>query len=179
MKLKQKYLKQVVPAMKEKFDYKNKMAVPRLEKAMVNVGIGKGLKDAKFIEAVKQTLTKITGQKPIARQARKSIAGFKIRVGQTVGFLVTLRGGQMYDFVDKLINIVLPRTRDFRGIPLKSVDGSGNLSIGFKEHLAFPEIEPDKVEVIHGLEVIIVTSTRNREKSLELLKLLGIPFREK
>ena len=165
--------------MQEKFGYKNKLAVPRLEKAMVNVGIGKGLKDAKFIEAVKQTLTKITGQKPIARQARKSIAGFKIRAGQTVGFLVTLRGGQMYDFVDKLINIVLPRTRDFRGIPLKSVDGSGNLSIGFEEHLAFPEIEPDRVEVIHGLEVTIVTSTRNRERSLELLKLLGVPFREK
>ena len=178
MRLKEKYRKQVIPAMQEKFGYKNKMAVPRLKKVVVNAGVGRGLKEPKFVETVKQTLTQITGQKPIESRARKSIAGFKIRAGQTVGITVTLRGNRMYDFVDKLINIVLPRTRDFRGIPLKSVDASGNLSLGLKEHLPFPEIEPDKVDAIHGLEIVIVTSTRHREKSLGLLRLLGLPFRE-
>jgi large subunit ribosomal protein L5 len=177
MNLREKYLKQVIPAMKEKFGYKNDLAVPKLEKVIVNVGIGQGLKDIKFKENVEATLMRITGQKPVERKARKAISGFKIKKGQVVGLMVTLRKKRMYDFVDKLINIALPRTRDFRGLNPKSMDGHGNLTIGFKEHIAFPEIKADEVERLHGLEVVIVTSARDDERGLELLKLLGFPFK--
>lgn len=178
MRLKELYLKRVIPAMQEKFGYKNKLAVPHLEKVAVNAGVGRGREDAKFIEAVKESLTKITGQRPRETKARKSIAGFKIRQGMTIGLAVTLRGPRMYDFVDKIINVVLPRTRDFRGLALKSLDERGNLTIGFREHLAFPEIDPDEVEKIHGLEVTIVSTAKNRDEASELFKLLGFPFRE-
>lgn len=179
MFLREKYIKQVIPAMKMRFGYKNDLAVPKLEKVVVNVGIGQSLKDAKFKENVENTLSRITGQKSVERKAKKAIASFKIKKGQVIGLMVTLRGKRMYDFVDKLINIALPRTRDFRGLNPKSLDGHGNLTIGFKEHIAFPEIKADEVERLHGLEVVVVTSAKDDEKGLELLKLLGFPFKVK
>ena len=177
MLLKEKYIKQVIPALKEKFGYKNDLAVPKLEKVIVNVGIGHSLKDPKFKETVENTLKRITGQKPVERKAKKAISGFKIRKDQIVGMMVTLRGRRMYDFVDKLINIALPRTRDFRGLNPKSLDRKGNFTIGLREHLAFPEIKADEVEKIHGLEVVIATTAKDDERGLELLKLLGFPFK--
>lgn len=178
MNLKQKYQKEVIPKMKDKFGYKNDLAVPKIEKITVNVGLTRSIteKDPTYIDLVKDTLTKITGQRPVETLSKKSIAGFKIRRGLTVGLMVTLRGRRMYDFLEKLINVVLPRTRDFRGIQLKAVDQFGNLSIGIKEHLVFPEIDPQKVTKIHGLQVTITTTAKNREKGIELLRLLGIPF---
>jgi len=178
MNLKEKYQKVVIPALKEKFGYKNNLAIPRIDKVVVNVGTGQGLKDAKFNEVVAATLERITGQRPIRVAAKKSISNFKIRAGLVVGMMVTLRGKRMYDFVDKLINITLPRVRDFRGLETRSVDPQGNLNLGFKEHIAFPEIKSDEVEKIHGLEISIVTTAKSREEGLELLTLLGLPFRK-
>ncbi len=177
MNLQEKYITKVIPALKEKFGYKNDLAAPKLLKVIINTGIGQGLKDPKFKETAKQTLARITGQKPVERKAKKAISGFKIRQNQIIGLVVTLRRERMYDFVDKLINIALPRTRDFRGLDPKSLDGKGNLTIGFREHLAFPEIKADEVEKLHGLEVTIVTTAKNDEEGLELLKLLGFPFK--
>lgn len=177
MTLKEKYIKQVIPAMKEKFNYQNDLAVPKLGKVIVNIGISQSQKDAKFRENAEQTLMKITGQKSVERKAKKAISGFKIRKGQPVGLMVTLRDKRMYDFVDKLINITLPRSRDFRGLDPKSLDGHGNLTIGFREHIIFPEIKADAVERIHGLEVVVVTTAKDDERGLELLKLLGFPFK--
>ena len=174
----EKYKKEVQPVLKEKFGYKNNMAVPGIEKVVVNVGTGPGLKDPKFNEVVYDTLTRITGQKPVKTKAKKSISNFKIRAGLVVGTMVTLRGKRMNDFVDKLINITLPRVRDFRGLDTKSVDAQGNLNISFKEHVSFPEIKADEVEKIHGLQVTIVTSAKNKEEGLELFKLLGFPFQQ-
>ncbi|MGC9049193.1 MAG: 50S ribosomal protein L5 [Patescibacteria group bacterium] len=181
MNLRQKYQKEVIPLMKEKFGYKNNLAVPKIEKVVVNVGLSRAIteKDPKYIDSVKESLKKITGQKPIETLSRQSISGFKIRKGMVVGLMVTLRGNRLYDFLDKLINAALPRTRDFRGLSLNSVDKSGNLSIGVREHLIFPEIRAEDVQKTHGLEIIITTTAKNREKGLELLKLLGFPFREK
>lgn len=181
MSLKQKYQKDVIPAMKEKFSYKNNMAVPKIEKVTINVGLSRAVteKDPKFIDLVKDSLNKIAGQKAVETTARKSIAGFKIREGLVVGLMITLRGQRMYDFLDKLINIALPRTRDFRGIPLSSIDGSGNLSIGIREHLIFPEIKVEDVQKIHGLQIIITTTARDKEKGAELFKLLGFPLQRK
>lgn len=176
-RLKEKYQKEVIPALKEILDYKNSLAVPKLEKVVINVGTGQGLKDAKFNEVVANTLQRITGQRPVKTMAKKSISSFKVREGMVVGLMVTLRGKRMYDFVDKLINITLPRVRDFRGLEIKSVDGQGNLNIGFKEHLAFPEIKADEVEKIHGLEVAVITTAKTKKEGLELFKLLGFPFR--
>ena len=178
MNLKEKYQKVVIPALKEKFGYKNNLAIPRIDKVVVNVGTGQGLKDAKFNEVVAATLERITGQRPIRVAAKKSISNFKIRAGLVVGMMVTLRGKRMHDFVDKLINITLPRVRDFRGLETRSVDPQGNLNLGFKEHIAFPEIKSDEVEKIHGLEISIVTTAKSREEGLELLTLLGLPFRK-
>lgn len=180
-RLKEIYQKEIIPKMKEIFGYKNDLAVPRLEKILVNIGLGEALKkkDPKIIEAAKQTCLKITGQRPIETKSKKSISGFKIRIDQIVGLKVTLRREKMYDFLDKLINITLPRTRDFKGIPLTSIDKQGNLSLGFKEQLVFPEVLPESVEKIHGLEVTIVTTAQNQEKGLTLLKLFGLPFKEK
>lgn len=177
-RLLEKYKKEIIPALKEKFGYGNKMAVPRLEKVVLNIGLSAGFKDEKYIESVKQTLERISGQKPVFTKAKKSIASFKIRQGNVVGVMVTIRGGRMYDFVDKLINITLPRVRDFRGISPKSVDKNGNLSLGFKEHIVFPEISADEVERLHGLEVAVVTTAEKKEEGFELLKLLGFPFKE-
>lgn len=181
MNLKQKYIKEVIPAMREKFGYKNDLAIPKIEKVVVNVGLSRAIteKDPKYIDLVKDSLNKITGQKPVETLARKSISGFKIRQGLIVGLMVTLRGNRMYDFLDKLINVALPRTRDFRGLSIKSVDKFGNLSIGIREHLVFPEIRPEDVQKVHGLEITITTTAKSQEKGLELFKLLGFPFREK
>ncbi|MFN3301539.1 MAG: 50S ribosomal protein L5 [Patescibacteria group bacterium] len=178
-RLKEFYKKEIIPKMKEIFNYKNDLAVPKIEKITLNIGVGKASNDLKIIEEAKNTLIKITGQIPIATKAKKSIAGFKVKKGKIVGFKVTLRGERMYDFLDKLINVVIPRTRDFRGLPISSLDKEGNLSIGFREQLVFPEINPQEIEKIHGLEVTITTNTRNKNESLTLLKLFGFPFKEK
>lgn len=174
--LKEKYIKEVVPAMMEKFGFKSNMAVPRIKKVTVNVGIGV-LKDNKMQEAISSDLATITGQKPIPTKARKAIAGFKVREGMVVGLKVTLRGNRMFDFLSRLIDIAIPRIRDFRGLDLKSVDQGGNLNIGIKEHIIFLEIAPEKVKSIFGLEVSITTNAKNREQALELFNLLGFPIK--
>lgn len=178
MNLKEKYKKQVIPQIMKEFGYKNVMAVPKLEKVVINVGLSKAIKDPKFLDVMEDTLMRISGQRPIKTKAKKSISSFKIREGMLVGLKVTLRGKRMYDFVDKLVNVALARVRDFRGLAPKNVDASGNLNIGFKEHISFPEIRPDEIERIHGLEVAVVTTAKSREEGLRLLRLLGFPFRE-
>ncbi len=176
MRLQEKYKKEIVPVMKKEFNLKNDLAVPSLEKVVLNVGIGASIKDDKIRSTAEETLTRITGQKPVIRLAKKSIAAFKIRKGMPVGISVTLRKKRMYDFVDKLINVALPRVRDFRGLDPKFLDGKGNMNIGFKEHIVFPEIKPDEVEMIHGLEVAIVTSAKDNIQAKKLFELLGFPF---
>lgn len=177
--LQEKYKKEVVLKMKEKFGYKNDLSVPRIEKTIVNVGIGSsGLKDEKAEKAIAHDLSLITGQKSVPTLAKKAISGFKIRKGMVVGLKITLRGKRMFDFLSRLINIALPRTRDFRGLSLKSVDEGGNLSIGIKEHIIFPEISPEDIKRIFGLEVTVVTNAKKREEALELFKLLGFPIKE-
>ena len=181
MNLKQIYLKKIVPELIKQFGYQNRLAVPRVEKIVVNVGLSRGIteKNSKYIDSVIKTIAKITGQQPVKNAAKKSIAGFKIRQGMPVGVSTILRGPRMYDFMEKLINIALPRVRDFRGLKKQSVDQQGNLSIGFKEQVAFPEINQENFETTHGLQVVITTTTKNQEQSLVLFKLLGFPFREK
>jgi len=176
--LKEQFKKEIIPAMQEKFGYKNKMAVPRLEKVTINVGISANKKDEKYQDLVGKTLTRISGQKPIFTKARLSVSAFKIREGNIVGAKVTLRKKRMYDFVEKLIHITLPRIRDFRGISSKSIDRNGNLTLGFKEHLAFPEIDSDELELIHGLEITINTTAKNYEHGLGLFSFMGMPFKK-
>lgn len=178
MKLSEKYKKEIVPKLTEKFGYKNKMAAPKLIKATVNVGVGRFSKEKAYIENVENTLKKITGQKPVLTEAKKSIASFKIRQGMIVGAKVTMRGRKMYDFIEKLIQITFPRSRDFRGISPKAIDGQGNITVGIKEHIAFPEVSVDEVDKIHGLEVCITTSAKTKEEGLELFKLMGMPFKK-
>lgn len=178
-RLKDKYYKTVVPEMKKLFGFQNNLAVPRLEKVILNVGISVSRGDQKFIDAVGETLKRVTGQKPVFTKAKKSISSFKIRENMIVGAVVTLRQERMYEFVDKLISLTLPNVRDFRGLNKKSLDQDGNLTIGFKEFLAFPEIRTDEVENVHGLEVCLVTTAKTREQSLALLSLLGLPFGDK
>jgi large subunit ribosomal protein L5 len=170
------YRQQVVPALLKEFNLKNALAVPKLVKVVINVGLNQAARDSRLAEVAVKTLTRISGQKPVLTKAKKSISNFKIRQGMVVGTIVTLRGGRMYDFVDKLIHVALPRVRDFRGLSPQSIDEQGNLSIGFKEHLIFPEIRSDEVEVIHGLEVAITTNAGSRERGRKLLELLGFPF---
>ena len=185
IKLLEKYKKQVVPEMMKKFGYKNIMAVPKIEKIVVNSGFGKKIigkngKDREKIEKhILQELSVITGQMPCLRKAKKSIATFKLRKGMYVGAVATLRGKKMYDFIERLISLTFPRTRDFRGIDSKFVDQRGNLSLGFKEHTAFPEISAEREKSIFGLEVTIVTNSKNKEEGLELLKLIGFPMKTK
>lgn len=179
-RLKDKYQKEVIPKMKEIFGYKNDLAVPKITMVKINSGISaKNSKDEKYLNTVIGSLTRITGQKPILVRAKKSISAFKVRKGMTVGVAVTLRGKRMYDFVDKLINVALARVRDFQGLDPKSLGNSGSLTIGFKEHVVFPEIKSDEVERIHGLEVSIITSAKTGKEALALLKLLGFPFKER
>lgn len=161
-----------------KFCYKNRLAAPRLLKVVLNVGLGQGLKDKEYCETAKATLARISGQKPVETKSRKSISNFKIRQGMVIGVKVTLRGAKMWDFVEKLVKITLPRVRDFQGLSLKGFDGQGNFSIGFKEYLAFPEVSSDEIERQHGLEITISTSAKNRKEGEELLQLLGFPFKK-
>lgn len=174
-----KYRKEVIPAMMAKFGYKTPMAVPKIKKVVVNVGIGRISKDDKMIERINKDLAKITGQKPAVRKAKKSIAGFKIRSGVDVGLMVTLRGVRMYDFIDRLIAIALPRSRDFRGLNTGSFDKSGNLSIGIGEQSIFPEVTYESLKDIFSLGVTITTDSKSKEEGTELLKLFGFPIRIK
>jgi large subunit ribosomal protein L5 len=167
----------VIPALQKELGVTNKHAVPKFVRVVLNVGLKHGLKDPKFIDAVESTLRKISGQRPIKTKARKSIASFKIREGNIVGMAVTMRGARMYDFLDKMINLTLPRVRDFRGLAESSIDHHGNLSIGFREFIAFPEITAEDTDVPHGLEITIVTDAHDRAKGLALLKAAGFPFR--
>lgn len=176
--LKQQYLQQVVPALQQQLGYSNIWRLPRVRAAVVNVGLGSGLKDPKFLEVVTSTLRRITGQQPVPTLAKQSIANFKIRRGQVVGLKVTLRGERMESFLFKLIHVTLPRVRDFRGLEPTAVDGNGNLTIGVKENIAFPEISANEVERLHGVEITVVTSAKNRAEGLALLRLLGFPLRQ-
>jgi len=175
-RLKDKYLNEVVPALQQKFNYKNIMEIPKLEKVVINIGLGEAVQNPKALDAAIQDLTMISGQKPVVTKAKKSIAAFKLRAGMPVGVKVTLRGDRMYEFVDKLINVALPRVRDFRGVSPKSFDGRGNYSLGLKEQLLFPEIEYDKIDKIRGMEIVFTTTAKTDEEGRELLKLLGMPF---
>jgi large subunit ribosomal protein L5 len=176
MSIRDKYNKKVIAEMKEKFGLQNALQVPRLEKVVVNVGIGKFLKEGAVVEDIAKSLAIITGQKPLATKARQSIAGFKTREGQEIGMKTTLRGKRMWDFLDRLVGAALPRVRDFHGLKLSAVDGSGNMNIGIKEHLIFPEILPEHVKNIFPFQVTIVTTVNDKEKGLELFKLLGFPL---
>ena len=178
MAMKELYKTEVVPKLKEEFGYKNLHAVPVLKSITLNVGLGPGLKDARFLETAEKTLNRITGQRPVKTKARKSISTFKIREGMVVGMKVTLRGKRMWDFLEKLFKISLPRVRDFRGLPTKAFDGRGNYSIGFKEHVAFPEIRTEEIEVLHGLQVTISTTAKTSKEASALLTLLGLPLKK-
>lgn len=180
MKLKDQYFKKIIPGLKEKFGYKNERSVPRIVKVCIGVGLNKSKtdNDHQLIETATDTIRRITGQHPVQNLARKSIAGFKIREGMVVGLTTTLRGNRMYDFLEKLLKIGLPRTRDFRGISLKNVDQQGNITLGFKEQIIFPEISTDEVDKLHGIKIVVVTNAKNRQKGIELLKLIGFPFKE-
>jgi len=175
--LKEQYQTKVAATLKEEFQSKNLMAVPKIQKVTINSGLSTK-RDPKFIEVLVETLRRISGQQPVVTKARLSIAGFKIRAGMPVGAMVTLRGNRMWDFLDKLVHIVFPRIRDFRGIPESAVDESGNFNYGFKEHTAFPEIRADEIEQIHGLQVSIRTTAKTREEGLALFKALGFPFKK-
>ncbi|OPZ74441.1 MAG: 50S ribosomal protein L5 [Firmicutes bacterium ADurb.Bin456] len=176
-RLKDKYKSDIVPAMIQKFGYKNVMQVPRLEKVIVNMGLGEAILNSKIIDAAVNDIMTITGQKPVVTKAKKSIAAFKLRAGMNVGAKVTLRGERMYEFVDRLVNVALPRVRDFRGVSPKSFDGRGNYGMGVKEQLIFPEVEYDKIDKIRGMDIVIVTTAKTDEEARELLKLMGMPFR--
>ena len=175
-RLQDKYNSEAVKGLMEKFNYKNVNEIPKLEKAVLNIGCGEAVTNSKAIESAVADMTMIAGQKPIITKAKKSIAAFKLREGMPIGVKVTLRGSRMYEFLDKFMNIALPRVRDFRGVNPKSFDGRGNYSIGLKEQLIFPEIDYDKVDKVRGMDVIIVTTAKTDEEGRELLKLLGMPF---
>ena len=175
-RLKDKYLNEVVPALQEQFKYTNVMAIPKLDKVVINIGLGEAVANPKALDAALNDLTLITGQKPVVTRAKKSIAGFKLREGMPVGVKVTLRGDRMYEFVDRLVSVALPRVRDFRGVSPKSFDGRGNYSLGLKEQLIFPEIEYDKIDKVRGMDICFVTTAKTDEESRELLKLMGAPF---
>ena len=176
-KLREQYEKEVVPALMKKFQYKSIMQVPKLDKVVINIGLGDTKENPKSLENAMNDLTQITGQRPMITKAKKSIAAFKLREGANVGCKVTLRSDKMYDFVYKLFNVALPRVRDFRGVSKDSFDGRGNYSMGIKEQLIFPEIEYDKVDKLRGMDIIFVTTAENDEEARELLKLLGMPFK--
>lgn len=177
-RLKEKYQNQIVSDLTSKYNYKNVMEVPKLEKIVVNIGCGDATGNSKLLEAAMKDLEIITGQKPIATKAKKSIAGFKLRAGQAIGCKVTLRGENMYNFLDKLISITLPRVRDFRGISNKAFDGRGNYTLGLTEQLIFPEIEYDDVVKVRGMDIVFVTSAKTDAEALDLLKGFGMPFKK-
>lgn len=178
VRLREKYQSEIVPALMQEFKYSSVMAVPRLTKIVVNVGVGEAVSNSKALDAAVADLTTITGQKPVITKAKKSIASFKLREGMAIGTMVTLRADRMYDFLDRLINLALPRIRDFRGISRRSFDGRGNYSLGLREQIVFPDIDYDKIDKIRGLEVVIVTTATDDEQAYALLKRLGMPFRD-
>ena len=177
-RLQEKYSKEIVPSLREKYNYKSIMETPKLEKIVVNMGVGDATGNSKFLEAALADLEIITGQKPVVTKAKKAIAGFKVRAGQPIGCKVTLRGENMYNFLDKLISITLPRVRDFRGISPKSFDGRGNYTLGLTEQLIFSEIEYDNVVKVRGMDVVFVTTAKTNEEALDLLKGFGMPFKK-
>lgn len=176
-RLKERYQSEVVPSLRERFDYKNVNEVPRVQKIVINMGVGEATGDSKALDAAMEELALITGQRPAVTRARKSVANFKLREGMAIGCKVTLRGQRMYEFLDKLISVSLPRIRDFRGLSPRSFDGRGNYSVGLKEQLIFPEISYDKISQTRGMDVVVVTSAKSDEEALELLRALGMPFR--
>ena len=177
-RLKEKYLNEVVPSLKEKYDHKSIMEVPKLEKIVINMGVGDATQNSKLLEAAVADLAKISGQKPVVTKAKKSIAGFKVRQGQSIGCKVTLRGENMYNFMDKLITIALPGVRDFRGVSSKAFDGRGNYTMGIKEQLIFQEINYDDVVKVRGMDIVFVTTAKSNEEAFDLLNGLGVPFRK-
>ena len=177
-RLKEKYVKEIVPSLMNKYNYKSIMEVPKLDKVVINMGVGDGASNAKLLDAAVSDLAKISGQKPVVTKAKKSIAGFKIREGQKIGCKVTLRGENMYNFVDKLISISLPQVRDFRGVSPKSFDGRGNYTLGIKEQLIFSEINYDEVVKVRGMDIVFVTTAKTNEEAYDLLSELGMPFRK-
>jgi len=177
-RLRQHYLKSVVPALTKEFGYKNVMAVPKVQKVSVNIGLGEATQNSKLMDGAVNELTQIAGQKPVITKAKKSIAAFKLREGMAIGCMTTLRGDRMYEFLDRLMNVALPRVRDFRGVSSKSFDGRGNYTLGVKDQLIFPEIDYNKVEKIKGMNISITTSAKTDAEGLALLKHLGMPFRQ-
>lgn len=177
-RLEEKYLKEVVPALNEQFKYKNPMMIPKIEKIVLNMGVGDAVGDSKALESAVRDMTVIAGQKPVVTKAKKSIAAFKIRQGMPIGCKVTLRRDRMWHFLDKLINVALPRIRDFRGVSPRSFDGRGNYSLGVREQLIFPEINYDDIDKVRGMDITIVTTAKTDEEAYALLKHLGMPFRE-
>lgn len=177
-RLKEKYMKEIVPSLMSKFNYKSVMQVPKLEKIVVNMGVGDAVQNSKALDNAVEELTLITGQKPVVTRAKKSIAGFRLREGMPIGAKVTLRGERMYDFLDKLVSVSLPRVRDFRGVSKNAFDGRGNYTLGIKEQLIFPEIDYDKVAKVRGMDIVIVTTANTDEESRELLTQLGMPFKK-
>lgn len=177
-RLRKYYEKEAVPRLMSELGLKNRLAAPTFVKVTVNVGLKQALKDPKFIDVAERTLSRIAGQKPVKTLAKKSISNFKVRKGMVVGIMVTLRGRRMWDFIDRLINVTLPRVRDFRGVSARSVDAHGNISIGFREFIAFPEIRPEDTDTMHGMEVTLVTDARTRERGRALLKAVGFPLKE-
>jgi large subunit ribosomal protein L5 len=175
-RLKERYTKEVVPSMMEHYGYKNVMQVPHLEKVVINIGVGEAIQNAKALEAAESDLTTISGQHPVTTRSKKSISAFKLREGMPVGLMVTLRGERMYQFLDKLMNIVLPRIREFQGISPNAMDGHGNYTLGLKEQVIFPEIDYDKIDRLRGLEISIVTNARTDEEARHLLEFMGMPF---
>lgn len=178
VRLKEMYEKQCIPQLMNEFGYKNPMQIPRLKKIILNMGMGEAVQNIKILDSAVAELTLISGQKPIVTRARRSIAAFKLREGMPVGCKVTLRGDRMYDFLDKLVNVSLPRVRDFRGVSYKSFDGKGNYTLGIREQVIFPEIDYDKVEKVKGMNITIVTTAETDDEARSLLKLLGMPFRQ-
>jgi large subunit ribosomal protein L5 len=176
--MKTRYQEEIVPSLMKALDLKNVMEVPRIRKVIINIGVGEALDNAKALDAAVSDLTQIAGQKPVITKARKSIANFKLREGRAIGVKVTLRGERMWSFLDRLMNIALPRVRDFRGISPNSFDGRGNYTLGLREQLVFPEIEYDKIDKLRGMEITIVTNARNDAESRQLLSMLGMPFRK-
>ena len=177
-RLKDKYVNEVSTALMSKFDYKSVMQIPKVEKIVINMGVGDAVQNSKALDAAVEELTIITGQKPVVTKAKKSIAGFRLREGQAIGAKVTLRGERMYQFLDKLISISLPRVRDFRGVSKKAFDGRGNYTLGVKEQLIFPEIDYDKVSKVRGMDIVIVTTANSDEEARELLTQFGMPFQK-
>ncbi len=176
VRLQEKYLNETAKQLMEQFGYKNVMEIPKIEKVVLNMGVGEAVGNPKVLDAAVNDMTQISGQKPVITKAKKSLAAFKLREGMPIGCKVTLRGNRMYEFLDKLMNVALPRVRDFRGVSPKSFDGRGNYAMGLKEQLIFPEIEYDKIDKLRGMDIIIVTTAKTDEEARALLKLLGMPF---